>query len=121
MAGKFKYIKKMIVTISKGPRKGQKELRYFYKGDKVPGGAGKVIGRAGSKFVGPIPQKMLKAERTHADVLYNRFARQAWKESKGKFHGKASILGIFTKLGTKPQPYSPKLKRMFAEFMNYGK
>ena len=32
MAGKFKYIKKMIVTITRGPRKGQKELRYFYKG-----------------------------------------------------------------------------------------
>jgi hypothetical protein len=34
MAGKFKYIKKAIVTITKGPRKGQKELRYYYKGDK---------------------------------------------------------------------------------------
>ena len=37
MAAKFKYIKKMIVTITKGPRKGKKELRYFYKGDKMPG------------------------------------------------------------------------------------
>ena len=36
MAGKFKYIKKAIVTITKGPRKGKKELRYFYKGDKIP-------------------------------------------------------------------------------------
>ena len=36
MAGKFKYIKKAIITITKGPRKGQKELRYFYKGDKIP-------------------------------------------------------------------------------------
>ena len=41
MPGKFKYLKKMIVTITKGPRKGQKELRYFYKGDKIPGGAAK--------------------------------------------------------------------------------
>ena len=41
MAGKFKYLKKMIVTITKGPRKGQKELRYFYKGDKIPGAGGK--------------------------------------------------------------------------------
>jgi hypothetical protein len=37
MAAIFKYIKKAIVTITKGPRKGQKELRYFYKGDKLPG------------------------------------------------------------------------------------
>ena len=39
MAATFKYLKKMIVTITKGPRKGQKELRYFYKGDKIPGAA----------------------------------------------------------------------------------
>ena len=39
MAAVFKYIKKAIVTITKGPRKGQKELRYFYKGDKIPGAA----------------------------------------------------------------------------------
>ena len=32
MAAVFKYIKKAIVTITKGPRKGQKDLRYFYKG-----------------------------------------------------------------------------------------
>jgi hypothetical protein len=41
MAATFKYLKKMIVTITKGPRKGTKELRYFYKGDKIPGGAAK--------------------------------------------------------------------------------
>ena len=41
MAGKFKYIKKAIITISKGPRKGQKELRYFYKGDRLSKAAAK--------------------------------------------------------------------------------
>ena len=43
MASKFKYIKKMIVTISKGRRKGEKELRYFYKGDKLPKGAKELL------------------------------------------------------------------------------
>jgi hypothetical protein len=47
MAGKFKYLKKLIVTISKGPRKGQKELRYFYKGDRLPGAAKKIAKEPG--------------------------------------------------------------------------
>jgi len=32
MAGKFKYLKKAITTITKGPRKGGKYTRYHYKG-----------------------------------------------------------------------------------------
>ena len=32
MAGKFKYSKKVKTTISKGPRKGQSYVRYFYPG-----------------------------------------------------------------------------------------
>ena len=46
MAATFKYLKKMIVTITKGPRKGTKELRYFYKGDKIPGAAAKAVSKA---------------------------------------------------------------------------
>jgi hypothetical protein len=38
MAATFKYIKKILVTISKGPRKGQKEIRYFYPGEKILAG-----------------------------------------------------------------------------------
>ena len=37
MAGKFKYLKKAITTITKGPRKGGKYTRYHYKAGAGPG------------------------------------------------------------------------------------
>ena len=54
MAGKFKYSKKVKTTISKGPRKGQSYVRYYY-----PGGLKK----------GTIAANVLKRRTAHVKKL----------------------------------------------------
>jgi len=119
MAGKFKYLKKVITTITKAPRKGQKYTRYYYrKGGKVrtavmpPPSKTHAFTKkflSGEKLFKNAP---VRPEKIPADRAWNSFARQMWKDAGGRFGPNSP--------GPPPAMMSTAARKLYAAYKRLG-